>query len=82
MRTFRLRNVLHLMEARNRVAHVRGIFQRLLALLGKSELGCGYPVTSCLVSFAIVFLPREYLPAPGIPRVGAGAAAGFDPAPA
>jgi hypothetical protein len=46
--TFRLRNVLHLMEARNRVAHVRGIFQRLLALLGKSELACGYPVTSCL----------------------------------
>src|ERR1035441_10242773 len=46
--TFRLRNVLHLMEARNRVAHVRGIFQRLLALLGKSERGCGYPVTSCL----------------------------------
>src|ERR1017187_5970070 len=46
--TFRLSNVPHLMEARNRVAHVRGIFQRLLALLGKSELGCGYPVTSCL----------------------------------
>src|ERR1019366_1488670 len=31
--TFRFRNVLHLVEARNRVAHVRGIFQRLLALL-------------------------------------------------
>jgi hypothetical protein len=46
--TFRFRNVLHLVEARDRVAHVRGVLQRLLALLGKSELGCGYPVTSCL----------------------------------
>jgi len=25
---------------------VRGIFQRLLALLGESELGYGYPITS------------------------------------
>jgi hypothetical protein len=41
--TFRFRNALHLIEARNSVAYVRGIFQRLLALLGESELGCGYP---------------------------------------
>ena len=44
--TFRFRNPLHLMEARNSIAYVRGIFQRLLALLGESELGCGYTVTS------------------------------------
>ena len=30
--TFRFRNTLHLVEARNSVAYVRGIFQRLLAL--------------------------------------------------
>src|ERR1039458_6127170 len=66
--TFRLRNVLHLMEARNRVAHVRGIFQRLLALLRKSERGCGYLVTSCLGELCHCFPPRQYLPAPGIPR--------------
>ena len=45
---FRFRNALHLMKARNRVAYVRGIFQRLLALLGESELGCGYPIASWL----------------------------------
>ena len=46
--TFRFRNALHLIEARNRVAYVRGIFQRLLALLRERELGCGYPITSWL----------------------------------
>jgi hypothetical protein len=46
--TFRFRNAFHLIEARNRVAYVSGIFQQLLALLGKSELGCGYPITSWL----------------------------------
>ena len=46
--TFRFRDALHLMKARNRIAYVRGIFQRLLALLGESELGCGYPITSWL----------------------------------
>jgi hypothetical protein len=44
--TFHFRNALHLIEARNSVAHVRGVFQRLLALLGESELGYGYPITS------------------------------------
>jgi hypothetical protein len=44
--TFHFRNALHLIEARNSVAHVSGIFQRLLALLGESELGYGYPITS------------------------------------
>jgi len=44
--TFRFRNALHLIEARRSVGYVRGIFQRLLALLGESELGCGYPITS------------------------------------
>jgi CheY-like chemotaxis protein len=44
--TFRFRNALHLVEARNSVAYVRGIFQRLLALLRERELGCGYPITS------------------------------------
>jgi hypothetical protein len=39
--TFHFRNALHLIEARNSVAYVRGIFQRLLALLGESELGYG-----------------------------------------
>jgi hypothetical protein len=43
---FRFREALQLIEARDSVAHVRGIFQRLLALLGKSELGCGYSITS------------------------------------
>src|ERR1022692_659879 len=46
--TFRFRNALHLLEARGSVAYVRGIFQRLLALLGESELGCGYLITSWL----------------------------------
>ena len=46
--TFRFRNALHLVEARNSVAYVRGIFQRLLALLRKRELGCGNPITSWL----------------------------------
>jgi len=46
--TFGFRNALHLLEARDSVADVRGIFQRLLALLGESELGCGYPITSWL----------------------------------
>jgi hypothetical protein len=45
---FRFRHALHLIEARNRIADVSGIFQRLLALLGESEFGCGYPVASWL----------------------------------
>jgi hypothetical protein len=40
-------------EARNSVAYVRGIFQRLLALLGESELGCGYPITSWVRPFSL-----------------------------
>src|SRR5450755_4890368 len=55
--TFRFRNALHLVEARNRVAHVRGIFQRLLALLRKRELGCGYPITSWLGQLCHYFSP-------------------------
>jgi len=46
--TFGFRNALHLLEARDSVAYVRGIFQRLLALLGESELGYGYPITNWL----------------------------------
>ena len=46
--TFGFRNALHLFEARGSVADVRGIFERLLALLGESELGCRYPITSWL----------------------------------
>ena len=46
--TFRFRNALHLIKARRSVGYVRGIFQRLLALLGESELGRGYPITSWL----------------------------------
>jgi hypothetical protein len=46
--TFRFRNALHLLEARGSVADVRGIFQRFLALLGESELGCEYLITSWL----------------------------------
>jgi hypothetical protein len=46
--TFRFRNALHLIETRNSVAYVRGIFQRFLALLGESEFGCGYLITSWL----------------------------------
>jgi hypothetical protein len=38
---------------------VRGIFQRLLALLGESELGCGYPITSWLVELCHYFPPSE-----------------------
>src|ERR1022692_3058934 len=44
--TFSFRNALHLLEARGSVAYVRGIFQRFLALLGESEIGCGYLITS------------------------------------
>src|ERR1019366_9046087 len=58
--TFHLRNALHLIEARDSVAYVRGIFQRLLALLGESELGCGYPITSWLGQLCHCFLPREH----------------------
>src|ERR1019366_3458259 len=46
--TFGFRNALHQLEARGSVAYVRGIFQRFLALLGESELGCGYPITNWL----------------------------------
>jgi hypothetical protein len=46
--TFRVRDALHLIEACDRIAHVRGVFQRLLSLLGESELSCGYPITSWL----------------------------------
>jgi hypothetical protein len=46
--TLHFRNALHLLEARGSVAYVRGIFQRFLALLGESELGCGYPITNWL----------------------------------
>src|ERR1017187_9988934 len=42
------RNALLLVEPRDSVADVRGIFQRLLALPGESELGCRYPITSWL----------------------------------
>ena len=44
--TFSIRDALHLIEACDSVTHVRGVFQRLLALLGESELSCGYPITS------------------------------------
>src|ERR1019366_3785774 len=46
--TFGFRNALHLLEARDSVTYVRGIFQRFLALVWESELGCGYPITSWL----------------------------------
>src|ERR1019366_5654608 len=46
-----------LVEARNRVAYVRGIFQRLLALLRKRELGCGHPITSWLGQLCHYFSP-------------------------
>src|ERR1035441_1266265 len=63
--TFRFRNALHLVEARNRVAYVRGIFQRLLALLRKREPGCGYPITSWFGQLCHYFSPS------GVPCVGA-----------
>jgi len=44
--TFHFRNALHLVEAHNSVAYVSDIFQRLLALLGESELSYEYPITS------------------------------------
>jgi hypothetical protein len=34
--TFRVRDALHLMEACDSITYVRGIFQRLLALLGET----------------------------------------------
>jgi hypothetical protein len=46
--TFRVRDALHLFEACDSVTYVRGVFQRLLPLLGESELSCGYPITSWL----------------------------------
>src|ERR1035438_3542145 len=52
--TFGFRNALHLLEARDSVADVRGIFQRLLALLADIRSRAG------LVSLAIIFLPREH----------------------
>jgi len=65
--TFRFRNALHLIEARRSVGYVRGIFQRLLALLGKANLVADIRSRAGLVSFAIVFLPREHPPAHGRP---------------
>jgi len=58
--TFHFRNALHLMEARNRIAYVRGVFQRLLALLGESELGYGYPITNWLGQLGHCFPPSEH----------------------
>ena len=58
--TFRFRNVLHLVEARDRVAHVRGVLQRLLALLGKSELACRYSITSWLGQLCHRFPPSGH----------------------
>ena len=55
--TFRFRNALHLIEARNSVAYVRGVFQRLLALLRERELGCGDPITSWLGQLCHYFSP-------------------------
>jgi hypothetical protein len=66
--TFRFRNVLHLVEPRNRVAHVRGVLQRLLALLGKGELGCRYPIATWLGQLCHSFLPREHPLPHGRPR--------------
>src|SRR5450755_4465450 len=56
--TFGFGNALHLLEARDSVADVRGIFQRLLALLGESELGCGYLYECRLTSYRLLGLGR------------------------
>jgi hypothetical protein len=53
--TFRWRYTLHLIEARSSVAYVRGIFERLLTLLGKSELGCGDPIATWLAQLCHCF---------------------------
>src|ERR1700683_2238628 len=45
---FCLRNTLHLVEARSRVAYVGSVLQRFLALLRESKLAGGYPITSWL----------------------------------
>src|ERR1019366_8473955 len=58
--TFHFCNALHLIEARNSVAYVRSIFQRLLALLGERELGCRYPITSWFGQLCHCFPPREH----------------------
>jgi hypothetical protein len=47
--TFRLGDALYLVEARGRVAYVRGVLQGFFTLLGKRVLGRGYPVASCLI---------------------------------
>src|ERR1035437_62644 len=60
--TFHFRNALHLIEARNSVAYVRSIFQRLLALLGERELGCGYPITSWFGQLRHCFPPSGASP--------------------
>src|SRR4051812_35609938 len=49
---FLVRHVLHLVEAGDGVAHVRGVFQRFLALPGKRELLGGDVVLVFLVQFA------------------------------
>src|ERR1039458_10168477 len=66
--TFHFRNVLHLVEARNRVAYVRSIFQRLLALFGERELGCRYPITSWFGQLCHCFPSSGAPPAPEPPR--------------
>jgi hypothetical protein len=55
--SFRIRNPIHLIETRNSVTYVRGIFQRLLALLRERELGCGHPITSRLSQLSHYFSP-------------------------
>ncbi len=58
--TFRFRNVLHLIDARDRVANVRGVFQRLLTLLGKSKLGYRYPITRWSGQLCDCFAPSGH----------------------
>jgi hypothetical protein len=50
---FRLGYPFHLVEPRGRVAHVCGVLQRLLALLGKCKLGSGILSRAASLSFAI-----------------------------
>ena len=53
--TFRVRDALHLFEACDSVTYVRGVFQRLLPLLGKANLVADIRSRAGLVSFAIIF---------------------------
>src|SRR5208282_4190063 len=53
-----VRDIEHLIETGNSIAHVLCVGHRLFALLGKSEHGLGQVASRCVVPGALEWLPR------------------------